>query len=75
MISLIEVVESSTTYGNSEDGILLDNRPPYLLGRGGHLAGFLDPLVRTNNSDLRAYIQAYANVQVSVRVLQEIAHS
>ncbi|VDC00636.1 unnamed protein product [Peniophora sp. CBMAI 1063] len=68
---LIQVVESSTSYGNSEDGILLDNRPPYLLGRGGHLAGFVDPLLETTNNDLRSYIQAYANVQFNA--LQDFA--
>lgn len=66
---MIEVVESSTSYGNSDDGILLDNRPPYLLGRGGHLAGFVDPLLRTTDESLSAYIQAYANVQVGLRML------
>ncbi|KZV71782.1 hypothetical protein PENSPDRAFT_391988 [Peniophora sp. CONT] len=68
---LIQAVESSTTYGNSEDGILLDFRPPYLIGRGGHLAGFVDPLTRSTNKDLHAYIQAYANVQFNA--LQDFA--
>ncbi|VDB86947.1 unnamed protein product [Peniophora sp. CBMAI 1063] len=67
----LQALLSATTYGLSVDGILSDDRPPYLIGRGGHLAGLMDTLLRTTNQTIRDYIQAYANVQFNA--LQDFA--
>ena len=61
----LQALASATGYGVSADGILSENHPPYLIGRGGHLAGFMDTLLHTTNATIATYVQAYANVQAS----------